>query len=89
MLDPAAHPVLRRAPQVDQAAQATQQQRPSQEPAFPSYTTPEGMIRAEFRAMGTTVSILLPAQQATRGLLRFFAGDCLRQFARVLCWVWV
>src|SRR5947209_3627733 len=68
MLDPAAHPVLRRDPQVDQAAQAALQREPSAEPAPPNYSTPDGMRREEFRAMGTTISLLLPENQAQEGL---------------------
>src|SRR5690348_10250045 len=69
MLDPAAHPVLRRDPQVDQAAvQAAPQREPSAEPAPPDYSTPAAMCREEFRAMGTTISLLLPETQAQEGL---------------------
>ncbi len=33
-----------------------------------TYTTPPGMSREEFRAMGTTISLLLPDLQAAQGL---------------------
>src|SRR6266516_4031020 len=68
MLDQA---VLRRDPPVDQAArvaQAALRRHPSAEPAPPDYSTPAGMRRAEFRAMGTTISLLLPENQAELGL---------------------
>jgi FAD:protein FMN transferase len=55
---------------VEQAAQrqAAHHQHPSPEPAAPSYTTPEGMRREEFRAMGTTISMLLPENQVEMGV---------------------
>lgn len=34
----------------------------------PEYITPAGMQRGEFRAMGTTISVLLPIHQATEGI---------------------
>ena len=37
-------------------------------PASPEYTTPAGMRRDEFRAMGTTVSLLLPENQGELGM---------------------
>jgi thiamine biosynthesis lipoprotein len=37
------------------------------EPTPPEYNTPPGMLREEFRAMGTTVSVLLPESQAELG----------------------
>ncbi len=40
---------------------------PSAEPTPPDYSTPAGMRRAEFRAMGTTIDLLLPANQAEEG----------------------
>ncbi len=40
---------------------------PSPEPEPPDYNTPAGMRREEFRAMGTTISMLLPADQAEAG----------------------
>src|SRR5437588_11767289 len=64
MLDQA---VLRRDPPVDQAARAALRRHPSAEPAPPDYSTPAGMRREEFRAMGTTISMLLPENQAERG----------------------
>ncbi len=42
-------------------------QHPSPEPVPPDYTTPPGMRREEFRAMGTTISMLLPENQAGMG----------------------
>src|SRR6266566_9263481 len=62
--------VLRRDPPVDQAARvarAALRRHPSAEPAPPDYSTPAGMRREEFRAMGTTISMLLPENQAERG----------------------
>ena len=53
---------------------ATLRRHPSAGPAFPEYTenseysTPAGMRREEFRAMGTTVSMLLPANQSELGI---------------------
>lgn len=35
---------------------------------LPEYTTPAGMRREEFRAMGTGISLLLPASQGAEGL---------------------
>ena len=40
---------------------------PSAEPTLPDYATPAGMRRAEFRAMGPTISMLLPEGQAESG----------------------
>ena len=40
---------------------------PLQDPTPPEYTTPTGMRRVEFRAMGTTISLLLPERQADAG----------------------
>lgn len=40
---------------------------PSPEPIPPDYTTPPGMRREEFRAMGTTIYILLPESQVEMG----------------------
>ncbi|HEY6541156.1 MAG TPA: FAD:protein FMN transferase [Ktedonobacteraceae bacterium] len=51
-------------PAVHQAAVLHQ---PSAEPTPPDYSTPAGMRREEFRAMGTTISLLLPENQAERG----------------------
>ena len=51
----------------DQATQAALRS-PLAEPILPEYATPVGMQRAEFRAMGTTISLLLPEQQAEQGL---------------------
>jgi FAD:protein FMN transferase len=55
---------------VEQAAlqQAVLRQHPSPDPTPPDYTTPSGMRREEFRAMGTTISMLLPESQAEMGL---------------------
>lgn len=66
MLDQAA---LRKA-QIAQAAPAAQAalHSPLAEPVPPEYATPDGMQRAEFRAMGTTISLLLPEQRAQEGL---------------------
>jgi FAD:protein FMN transferase len=47
--------------------QAAPHQHPSPEPAPPNYATPAGMRREEFRAMGTTISMLLPANQVEMG----------------------
>jgi thiamine biosynthesis lipoprotein len=47
--------------------QAVLRQQPSPEPAPPDYATPPGMRRVEFRAMGTTISMLLPESQAEMG----------------------
>ncbi|HEY6410294.1 MAG TPA: FAD:protein FMN transferase [Ktedonobacteraceae bacterium] len=47
--------------------QPVHRQHPSPEPAPPDYATPPGMRREEFRAMGTTISMLLPEIQAERG----------------------
>ena len=54
---------------MEQAAvpQAAHLQHPSPEPASPNYATPAGMRREEFRAMGTTISILLPENQVEVG----------------------
>ena len=48
--------------------QAPAHQHQLQGPVPPSYTTPSGMERKEFRAMGTTISLLLPEQQSELGL---------------------
>ncbi len=47
--------------------QAALRQHPSPEPVPPDYTTPPGMRREEFRAMGTTISMLLPENQTGMG----------------------
>jgi FAD:protein FMN transferase len=47
--------------------QAAQHQHPSPEPVPPNYATPAGMQREEFRAMGTTISMLLPENEAELG----------------------
>src|SRR3989475_12024994 len=54
---------------MDQAVlhRAAHRQHPSPEPAPPDYTTPPGMRREEFRAMGTTISMLLPESQVEMG----------------------
>ena len=61
--------VAHRQAALQQAAlqQAVHRQNPSPEPAPPDYSTPAGMRREEFRAMGTTISMLLPENQAERG----------------------
>src|SRR5579884_4572644 len=58
-----ARAVLRKA----QVAQARLHS-PLAEPEPPEYATPDGMQRAEFRAMGTTISLLLPQQRAQEGI---------------------
>src|SRR5436190_7144710 len=40
----------------------------SPDPMPPAYTTPAGMHREEFRAMGTTISLLIPESQAEVGV---------------------
>jgi FAD:protein FMN transferase len=54
---------------VEQTAlpQAAHHQHPSPEPPPPNYATPAGMGREEFRAMGTTISLLLPEKQVELG----------------------
>jgi thiamine biosynthesis lipoprotein len=47
--------------------QALLRQQPSVDPAFPEYSTPVGMRREEFQAMGTTISMLLPESRAELG----------------------
>ena len=47
--------------------QAAHRQHPSREPAHPDYTTPPDMRREEFRAMGTTTSMLLPERAGRMG----------------------
>ena len=47
---------------------AVLRQHPSPGQASPDYTTPPGMRREEFRAMGTTISMLLPESQAEPGV---------------------
>jgi FAD:protein FMN transferase len=47
--------------------QAPLHQQPPADPVFPDYTTPTGLRREEFRAMGTTISLLLPESQAELG----------------------
>jgi thiamine biosynthesis lipoprotein len=61
--------VLRQDQAMDQIAlqQAVLRQHPSAEPTPPEYHTPAGLRREEFRAMGTTISLLLPEHQAERG----------------------
>jgi thiamine biosynthesis lipoprotein len=41
---------------------------PSPEPTPPDYNTPAGMRREELKAMGTTISMLLPEDQAKAGV---------------------
>ncbi len=55
---------------MDQATlrQAVPRQHPSVEPPPPDYSTPTGLLREEFRAMGTTISLLLPESQAGLGV---------------------
>jgi thiamine biosynthesis lipoprotein len=48
--------------------QAILRQHPSAAPVPPDYTTPAGLRREEFRAMGTTVSLLLPENQGELGM---------------------
>lgn len=55
---------LRQDQQVDQALL---RQQPPADPVSPDYTTPAGLRREEFRAMGTTISMLLPESQAAMG----------------------
>jgi FAD:protein FMN transferase len=55
---------LRKDPAADQILLRQHQ---LQEPAPPNYTTPLGMRREEFRAMGTTISMLLPESKAEMG----------------------
>src|SRR5579884_2818828 len=62
----AARAVLRKA-QVAPVAQARLLS-PLAEPEPPEYATPDGMQRAEFRAMGTTISLLLPEQRVQEGI---------------------
>lgn len=47
--------------------QAVPRQHPPADPVSPDYTTPAGLRREEFRAMGTTISLLLPESQAELG----------------------
>lgn len=63
-----AQPVDQAHPLQEPAVQAVPRQRPSAEPIPPEYVTPAGIRREEFRAMGTTISLLLPEQQADLGL---------------------
>src|SRR3989440_6501602 len=60
--------VLRRDPPADRVARAALRRHRSAKPAPPDYRTPAGMRREEFRAMGTTISLLLSANQAELGL---------------------
>src|SRR5712691_3633795 len=46
---------------------AVLRQHPSPGQAPPDYATPSGMRREEFRAMGTTISMLLPENQVEMG----------------------
>jgi thiamine biosynthesis lipoprotein len=48
--------------------QAAPRRPPSAGPASPEYITPFGMRREEFRAMGTTISLLLPESQGELGV---------------------
>lgn len=48
--------------------QAPHHQPQSQGLEPPNYATPAGMYRVEFRAMGTSISLLLPEQQAEQGV---------------------
>ncbi len=43
-------------------------QHQSQDSVLPDYATPVGMRREQFRAMGTTISLLLPESQSERGV---------------------
>jgi FAD:protein FMN transferase len=47
--------------------QAAPRQHQSPDLTLPDYTTPQGMRREEFRAMGTTISLLLPESQVEMG----------------------
>ncbi|HKF36570.1 MAG TPA: FAD:protein FMN transferase, partial [Ktedonobacteraceae bacterium] len=47
--------------------QAPLHQHQPADPPPPNYTTPAGLRREEFRAMGTTISMLLPESQAAAG----------------------
>jgi FAD:protein FMN transferase len=47
--------------------QALLRQHQSADPVPPDYATPAGLRREEFRAMGTTISLLLPESQAEVG----------------------
>jgi FAD:protein FMN transferase len=47
--------------------QAAPRQHQSPDLTLPDYTTPQGMRREEFRAMGTTISLLLPESQVEIG----------------------
>ncbi len=47
--------------------QVALRQHPSAELTPPEYSTPAGLHREEFRAMGTTISLLLPESQAESG----------------------
>lgn len=49
------------------ALQAAALRQPSAEPTPPDYSTPAGLRRAEFRAMGTTIDLLLPENQVEQG----------------------
>ncbi len=53
--------------QVDLQAAPAAPHHPSLGPQFLEYTTPAGMRCEEFRAMGTTISMLLPEQQVEQG----------------------
>lgn len=48
--------------------QVPHHQHQSQGPVPPKYATPAGTYREEFRAMGTTISLLLPEHQAEQGV---------------------
>jgi FAD:protein FMN transferase len=66
--------------------QAAHHQHPSPEPAPPNYTTPSGMRREEFRAMGTTISMLLPENQEEKGaeIVRTLFSDWEQTLSRFL-----
>ena len=67
-------------------AQAAHHQHPSPEPPPPSFATPAGMRREEFRAMGTTISMLLPENQEEMGaeIVRTLFSDWEQALSRFL-----
>lgn len=83
-------------PEVDQAqvrvpaiTQIPLHQHQSVAPVLPlptNYNTPEGMSRKEFRAMGTTISLLLPERQSVQGkeLVRALFAEWEQSLSRFL-----
>ena len=73
---------------MEQAAlrQTAHHQPPSPEPAPPNYTTPSGMRREEFRAMGTAISMLFPENQVEMGaeIVRTLFSDWEQALSRFL-----